>query len=296
MRLKQTHSELRVQLFSILAVRLVKVKKGLLKLKDTEEVKKALEVLKENAETDFEKLSVSRLETALFNPPRVEVVDENHQKFNGIIYYRVQDGHYHLTTNIYRAVYDYYNGEIPEGYSIHHIDLNPANNDVENLQLLSRDEHAKIHKTVNGETRQKSIFICSVCGKEFESYAHFGNKRFCSNKCRSYEKHHQIVRKCDFCGVEFAVGINDKNRFCSIKCSKQAYSESQQVRRVCPICGTDFVVRQSSKKKTCSRYCAGVLRGITMKKEAAKANNDSEHNDSVIAGYSAEEYSERPKT
>ena len=127
-------------------------------MKDEKAVQAALKVLKENAETEFENLSVARLETALTNPPRVEVIDDSHQKFNNNVYYRIKDGHYNLTTSIHRVVFEYYNGTIPTGYSIHHIDLNPANNDIENLTLLSRDEHAKFHKTVNGETRKKTVF------------------------------------------------------------------------------------------------------------------------------------------
>ena len=96
--------------------------------------------------------------------------------------------------------------------------------------------------------------------------------------------------------MEFATGINDKNRFCSIKCSQQAYSESRQVRRVCPICGKDFVVRQSSKKKTCPRECGGKLAWQVRREEAAKANNDTEHNEPVVTGDTAPEYSGRPKT
>ena len=34
---------------------------------------------------------------------------------------------------------------IPEGYDVHHIDENTSNNDVENLQLYSKSEHAKFH-------------------------------------------------------------------------------------------------------------------------------------------------------
>lgn len=34
---------------------------------------------------------------------------------------------------------------IPEGYDVHHIDENTSNNDIENLQLYSKSEHAKFH-------------------------------------------------------------------------------------------------------------------------------------------------------
>jgi hypothetical protein len=37
------------------------------------------------------------------------------------------------------------NGPIPKGFVVHHIDEDVTNNDLSNLQLLSRSEHAKHH-------------------------------------------------------------------------------------------------------------------------------------------------------
>ena len=38
------------------------------------------------------------------------------------------------------------NGPIPEGYVIHHIDENKLNNEIENLQMLTKEEHNRKHK------------------------------------------------------------------------------------------------------------------------------------------------------
>jgi hypothetical protein len=47
--------------------------------------------------------------------------------------------------SLHQLVWRQYNGEIPYGYDIHHIDENPCNNEMNNLQLLTRAEHMKIH-------------------------------------------------------------------------------------------------------------------------------------------------------
>jgi hypothetical protein len=46
----------------------------------------------------------------------------------------------------YRKIYESHHGKIPKGYHIHHIDGNPFNNEISNLQCVSPEEHAEIHK------------------------------------------------------------------------------------------------------------------------------------------------------
>lgn len=46
---------------------------------------------------------------------------------------------------IHRAIYEAYYGEIPKGYIIHHKDGNKLNNSIENLECLTRAEHASLH-------------------------------------------------------------------------------------------------------------------------------------------------------
>ena len=55
----------------------------------------------------------------------------------------------------YRKIYESHYGKIPNGYHIHHIDGNPFNNDILNLQCVSSEDHAKIHK--NEFTKWASI-------------------------------------------------------------------------------------------------------------------------------------------
>lgn len=43
--------------------------------------------------------------------------------------------------------------EIPRGYCIHHIDHNPYNNDIDNLQLMTLSEHTKLHASERATTK-----------------------------------------------------------------------------------------------------------------------------------------------
>ena len=94
--------------------------------------------------------------------------------------------------------------ELLDDEQVHHIDGNPKNNSVDNLELVHRGEHQRSHnppkyfdKTVN----------CAWCGKEFtwtalQQRTHKGNcnskstinKAFCSKSCcGSYGKHIQLI-------------------------------------------------------------------------------------------------------
>ena len=74
---------------------------------------------------------------------------------------------------------------------VDHIDNDPTNNEISNLQLLSLKENRV--KEMNRPHRKRKLFqgICSICGNPFEKYLNqvLANKKkgkdgpFCSRKC-----------------------------------------------------------------------------------------------------------------
>jgi|WetSurMetagenome_2_1015567.scaffolds.fasta_scaffold34565_2 hypothetical protein len=61
---------------------------------------------------------------------------------NGYKYIR-ENGKYVLEhKNVYEK---YYGIKIKKGYCVHHIDRNKLNNTIENLEIMSRKEHARLH-------------------------------------------------------------------------------------------------------------------------------------------------------
>lgn len=105
-----------------------------------------------------------------------------------------------------------------KGYEVHHKDGNKDNNDIDNLKLLSKEEHAKHHLI---DTRTKIKKKCECCGKEYESY--IARSRFCSNKCdkrwRRQSGLYNIERICKCCGKTFTCYKYKPANFCSLSCA-----------------------------------------------------------------------------
>ena len=81
----------------------------------------------------------------------------------------------------HRLVYEVYNGEIPKGMLIDHIDNNTTNNNIDNLRLATRSENAcniKVKKN-NLSTGYKNIRLT-----KYNTY----EVRICKNNKYVYDK------------------------------------------------------------------------------------------------------------
>jgi len=66
-----------------------------------------------------------------------------HPDTQGYLCFRPWINGIHKNKVVHRAVYEAFNGSIPAGLDLDHIDGNPLNNSLSNLQALSRIDHAK---------------------------------------------------------------------------------------------------------------------------------------------------------
>ena len=117
---------------------------------------------------------------------------------------------------------------------VHHIDRNKDNNDISNLQLLTKAEHTKLHALEDG----KELFENKIPKPKY------------------------IVKICEQCGEEYKSSINiaHRQRFCSQKCQMR-YRRANGLNNtegICLNCGKKFIYDKSNPKtKFCSRSCAG---------------------------------------
>lgn len=81
------------------------------------------------------------------------------QTLDGIKFTVRKQGYYGATTGdrklMHRFVWEKHNGPIPEGYEIHHIDHNRANNDISNLEIYTKSDHARLFSTGSNQHVKK---------------------------------------------------------------------------------------------------------------------------------------------
>ena len=83
---------------------------------------------------------------------------EKYVYFDGIRFTRDDSTGYYLSSRnikgnarqrIHVYVWEHYNGSVPDGCHIHHIDGNKSNNNIENLELLDGLAHLSLHGSLN---------------------------------------------------------------------------------------------------------------------------------------------------
>jgi hypothetical protein len=126
-----------------------------------------------------------------------------------------------ISISLHVAVWEHHHGPRPAGFQVHHKDDNPANNTIDNLELVSRSDHARHHalkriaagtlkpptvkalaaaaewhrtdagrawasrnsRNIWEKHNSKSDLLCTICGGSYAGYAHFRRKGYCSPAC-----------------------------------------------------------------------------------------------------------------
>ena len=79
---------------------------------------------------------------------------------------------------LHREIWEETHGPIPEGMHIHHVDGDPGNNALENLECMDRRAHLKMH----GDAKEFPVSTRACpCGKMFETRSPL--RKWCSRTC-----------------------------------------------------------------------------------------------------------------
>ena len=199
--------------------------------------------------------------------------DNNIAVFNGLTFIRDKQTGYYLNSKTHKRlhvyVWEYHNGIKPQGYHVHHKDLDKQNNNIDNLILLTPSEHAKLHSSLwDDERKEKQVeLINQVRDKAKDWHKSDAGRQWHKNhyEANKDKLHKKIEITCQICGKEVVVTKTGHNKFCSNAC-KSTYRRRLGVdneNRVCTICGAVFTTNKYSKAKTCSTECKSKLRVST---------------------------------
>lgn len=154
------------------------------------------------------------------------------QEFNGVVFYRKPEGYFKSDYKrdggklLHREVWIYHNGEIPQGYHIHHIDEDKANNSIENLQLISASDHSKEHGKTNpwvgSEENKRQLLSVNDKSKEWHA-SEAGKKWHAEHGKKTWENRISVKKNCIICNTEFSTPYPTRKHTCSRKCY---YSDS----------------------------------------------------------------------
>lgn len=168
---------------------------------------------------------------------------------------------------LHRYIWEKYNGSIAPGFHIHHIDCNKRNNNIENLAIIEKGEHERLHGSMLTEEQKQKLRENLMENAVPEASKWHGSKNGREWHRQHYEKkkdalYAKTIKVCEYCGKEYETINNGNNRFCSNNCKAAWRRESgvdDEIRK-CAFCGKEFTANKYTAKKFCTRECASKYR------------------------------------
>ena len=201
---------------------------------------------------------------------KVEVLSENNQNFDGEKFYRYGAQKYFVkpkrkpTAYLHRAVWIRHHGDIPDGYHVHHKDGDRANNQIENLELLTPKEHIHHHfdkdPVGRAEKRDKGLELAREAARDWHKSEEGLEWHRMRGEAMSGPKPRTVPCTCQYCGTAFMA--TRTAIFCSKNCKVRTryHSKKDHETRICKGCGGQFEASRFTKTQCCSRECSGQVR------------------------------------
>lgn len=168
------------------------------------------------------------------------------------------------SVSMHRYIWQFFNGEIPEGYQIHHIDHDRSNNNISNLELVLATDHIRYHAKKRWQNNAEGLVAFQRAGIQAAAEWHKSeagkkwHKQHALNIARSLKTHGEELI-CTQCNKPFiGLASHTKRGFCSASCQGAARLASgvDDVEKTCVICNNIFLANKYRGRKTCSKLCA----------------------------------------
>src|SRR3990167_8695799 len=113
-------------------------------------------------------------------------------------------------------------GKIPKKMVVHHKDENPLNNELSNLELMSKSKHSSLHtsKPEHIELVRKNLKLAQAKAPEWHASLD-GRKWHSEHGRKIWKKRRQSIKTCELCGKQYKTYWSKTARFCNRGCKSK---------------------------------------------------------------------------
>ena len=164
---------------------------------------------------------------------------------------------------LHRFVWEEANGPIPDKHDIHHIDNDPTNNNVANLECLSKADHRQRHPVKDIEKSRQHMARMREIGADWHKSEEAKPSKSRASRI-AWERFTPIPRICQHCSSPFLDRAWAKEAaYCSSACRSyvQQHRSAYRENGICVICGSafDYYKHMATPTVTCGRSCSARL-------------------------------------
>lgn len=186
-------------------------------------------------------------------------MSKNYRIYFGKKFYQQKDGYWAnmMPIHAHRWVWINHHGAIPKGMDIHHKDGDKSNNEIENLEMLSRSDHLKRHWEDPDLKSERRDFLDIIRPKVHEYLrSEEGRKRQSESSKKAWEKRRKDQKSCEVCKKEYET-YQKWSKFCSHACElKSRWKKGvDKVEQKCEFCHNLFRRNKLSTRRFCSNDC-----------------------------------------
>jgi hypothetical protein len=173
---------------------------------------------------------------------------------------------------LHREIWKSVNGPIPNGHHIHHKDGNSLNNDISNLECIPGNEHLSTHATLAPEwvkERQRNNLRAAQDKCNAWHSTDEGREWHSEHGKRTWEGRVPSKAICTVCGKEYETFFPERSFYCSTICNSKVQHERAKLRpapepkyveRICEQCGKPFQINKYYRARFCSYTCSGLAK------------------------------------
>lgn len=158
-------------------------------------------------------------------------------RYRGVLYNPKPEGYFkarreHGGELLHRAVWLAERGPIPDGFHVHHINGNKADNRVENLAIMAAADHSKYHapdnKWVGSEANKLQLRTAAKRAIEWHQ-SDAGREWHRQHGRTNWAKRKSVGATCQECGTGYETFYPSRSMFCSKNCKMRTAYRRKRV-------------------------------------------------------------------